>query len=472
MALTLKINGTDRSSWVKWPTVHITQVLTKEVDRAEFEIIKTPSKTIPDVNDEVTIIEDASTKVFGGVIVERQEKIEGGLLVGYLFRCKDFSQYLDRKLVVKTYNNMMAHEILQDVISTYTTGFTTTNVPSVSPTIQTLKFNYQQVTRCLTQLCDLIGWDWYVDYDKDIHLFQSESSLAPFGLTDTNDNFEWKSLELNRTLLQLKNSVYVRGGSYSKDFDASETPDSYIGDGTRQTFQLAYQWSSITVTLNGASKTVGIDQQTDPNTVDVIFNFKEKWIKFATAPTAGQAVKIFGTALIPILGNARDQLSIVTYGLYEGVVVDDNITSIDEAQTRAVAELRKFAATVNEGTFNTYQTGLRVGMTINVTSVIRGISKDFKINRLTAKARTPTALEYTVSLIASGQVTFTDIMVDLLQQGQQAIDVDPNEVLQRLEFLEEAFTVSEAVPTTSHTSGPYKWGPDAAAGVWNFFTWG
>ncbi len=53
----------------------------------------------------------------------------------------------------------------------FTSGFTHANVPASSPTLTSMKFNYEQVSRAFTQICDQIGWDWYVDPDKDIHFF-------------------------------------------------------------------------------------------------------------------------------------------------------------------------------------------------------------------------------------------------------------------------------------------------------------
>ena len=90
----------------------------------EFQILKTPSKTIPDISDEVTL-EEGAVKIFGGVVVERNEVSRGGLLLGYQIRCKDYSQFLDRKVVTKSYANQTARAIVLDIIATFTSGFTT-----------------------------------------------------------------------------------------------------------------------------------------------------------------------------------------------------------------------------------------------------------------------------------------------------------------------------------------------------------
>ena len=471
MSLVLKISGTDRNNYVKWDTLQITNVLSKEVDRLEFEILKTPSKSfIPDVSSEVILEEDGS-KIFGGVIVEKNEVIKGGLLIGYYVRCKDYSHYLDRKVVTKSYGTTTARAIVLDIIGTFTSGFTTNNVAANTPTIGSIKFNYEQPTRCLTQLADQIAWDWYVDADKDIHFFETESAAAPFNLTDTGDKFEWESLELNKSLLQLKNSVYVRGGEYKKTISEANAVDSYLGDGAKKTFQLAYKYDNITVKKDGVVQTIGTDQQTDPALVYLLYNFNEKFIKFTNAPATAATVVIYGDAFIPIIAHARDSVSIVTYGEYQTALVDKSISSVNEAQTRARAELKKYAESVFEMQFKTKQIGLRVGQSISLASTIRSITKTFKINRIVGKTRGNSEMIYTVYGIASGQINFTDIMLNLLGQDKKNIVIATNEVLQRLEMLADTITFAETITATAK-SRPDFWGLQTANDLrWGFATW-
>ena len=470
MSLVLKINGVDRSDIVDWKTLTKTEVLTKEVDRLEFEIKKTPSKTIPQLNDEVALLEDGK-KIFGGVVVEKKEKVLGGRLLGYEIRCKDWSHLLDGKLVTKSYENKTAREIVLDIINTYTTGFTTNNVKINTPTIGSIKFNYEQVSRCLTELADQIGWDWYVDADKDIHFFDEETATAPFVLDDDSGNFEWGSLEINQSVLNLKNCVFVRGGEYKKTISEENSVDVYRGDGSRKVFHLAYRYDNITVKKNGVVQTIGTDGQTDPNTVDCLYNFNEKFIKFGTAPANGDSIVIYGDAYIPIIAQVRDQVSVAEYGEFQHAIVDKSITSIKEAETRAIAELKKYSQSVYEASFKTKKTGLKTGQKIILNSAIRGINKSFKINRIIGKARGSDHMEYEVFMIASGNITFTDIMVDLLSKDKKNITIAKNEILQRLEKFTEELSLSDTLEALAKTSPPYKWGPDTNAGKWSFSTW-
>jgi hypothetical protein len=470
MSLVLKINNIDRSNIVDWKTISKTEVLTKEVDRLEFEIKKTPNKIIPSLNDEVVLLEDG-VKIFGGLIVEIKEKVIGGRLIGYEIKCKDWSHKLDQLLVTKSYENQTARSIVLDIINNFTSGFTTNHVKINTPVIKSIKFNYEQVSRCLTQLADQIGWDWYVDADKDIHFFDEETEYAPFLLDDNSGNFEWATLEITKSVLNLKNSVFVRGGEYKKTISETDSVDVYKGDGSRKTFQLAYRYDNITIKKNGVVQTIGTDQQTDPNTVDLLYNFNEKFIKFRNAPASGDTIVVYGDALIPIIAHVRDQVSINTYGEFQQVIIDKSINSIEEAKNRAVVELKKYSESVYEARFKTTKKGLKTGQKIILSSLIRGITKSFKINRIIGKAKGSDYLEYEVFMIASGDVTFTDIMVDLLTKDKKNVSIAVNEVLQRFDKFNEGITFSDILNVLPKTSPPYKWGAGTNVGKWSFFTW-
>lgn len=468
--LILKSNNIDISSSINWSSLAKTEVLTKEVDRLEFFIKKTVGKTIPALNDTIELYED-SIKIFGGLLVERNEKVIGGMLLGYECKCKDWSHKLDSKLVTKKYANQDPHDIVLNIISTWTSGFTTNNIKTAGFNVSSIKFNYEQVTRALTQLCNQIGWDWYVDPDKDIHFFDEETSVAPFNLNDTLGNFEWQTLEINQTVVNLKNNIFVRGGEYKKTISEANAVDSYIGDGSRKTFQLAYKYDNITVKKGGVIQTIGTDQQDDPATVDCLYNFNEKFIKFTNAPAGSVTVIIYGDAYIPIIASVRDQLSIATYGEFQDIIVNKEIESVAEAQSKAKTELKKYNESVYEGRFKTTKTGLKTGQKITINSSLRNINKVFKINRIVGKARGSDHMEYEVYLLASGQVTFTDIMVDLLGQDKQNIVFATNEVLQRLESFFEDINIVETISTTKK-SPPYTWGSGGANDFnWDFATW-
>src|SRR5689334_19548931 len=134
MAVTLKLNTTDISSSVEWGSINLNLVLTKEVSTLTFDILKTPSTTIPVVGDQIDLYDD-SGHIFGGTVTETELKIDGGIQARYTITATDWSYLFDAKSVAKTYTDMDPGDIVADIITNFTTGFTGTNVQSAGYTI-------------------------------------------------------------------------------------------------------------------------------------------------------------------------------------------------------------------------------------------------------------------------------------------------------------------------------------------------
>lgn len=266
----------------------------------------------------------------------------------------------------------------------------------------------------------------------------------------------------------------VRGGEYKSAYSASETPDVYQATGVDRVFKQIYRYSEVEVTVNGSAKTVGTDNIHNPDDYDVLYNFAEKAVKFRenNKPTSGQTVKIFGNAHIPLIGKVRDQISINAYGEYQGLLVDKTIESVDEAHTRAKAELIKWADGSNAGSFRTRETGLKTGQYIRINSERFGVDQHFKINHIVGRAISGSKLEYVVNFLASGEITFNDIISGLLGKDRQNIIVSDEEVVQRLETFPEEIGIAETGLSASKNSPPYKWGTGSSNDLrWGFGTW-
>ena len=266
--------------------------------------------------------------------------------------------------------------------------------------------------------------------------------------------------------------VFVRGGEYKATILEAAAIDKYEAQAAQVTFPLAYKYADIYVEKNGVIQTVGIDNIDDPTSFNVLYNFQEKFITFTPALTAGDDIVVYGEAYIPVIAQARDAVSIQAYGEYQTVIIDKNITSIDEALDRARAELLKYGSSAYEMTFKTRSTGLRVGQLMNVTLTSnRTITKSLKINRITGKTISGSAMEYTVSLISSGEITFSDIIIELLERQKQQVEINPNEVIQALELLIESLSVADSAPVVTTDSPPYTYQGGANDANWGFATW-
>jgi hypothetical protein len=482
-------NATDISSSVDWTTLDMVSVLTKEVGTLKFSVRigagqTFPVKTVPQLNNAIQLF-DSSGIIFGGTVTETEVTV-AGLMLLYQITCTDHSYLFDGTLVKKNYAMMDPHDIVLDLVANFAPGkgFTTTHVQTANFLIPSIKFNYQQPTKCLESLAKLIGWDWYIDPAKDIHFFLGdvesavgEGGTAPINIDETSGQIEWNTLDVDQNLQNMKNSVFVIGGTYSKTFTALNTPDVYTTVGGTVVYSIGYPYSksTITVTLDGVTQTVGIDQQTDPTTVQVLYNDTNRFVKFTADPGSTHTLKIFGAATIPIIAHASDPVSIATYGEFQDVIVDSKISSVVEAQQRAQAEIFQFGQPVYDVKFNTIVAGCAIGQTIILNSPKLGIlNYPLIIKRIEATVFVPGAqgkLEYQIEAIGSDTVTFVDLMTTLLQQEANQTAVDDSTVTQNLEPIAEGVTVLDAVTATS-TTKPYKWGPTGSPIMrWAFSRW-
>ncbi len=471
----IKLNGTDISNFVNWQTLQVSLVLTKEVSKVQMDIVQKAGAPAIKENDQVDVYQN-SIHIFGGTITTIKDTILGGVLPTINYTATDWSFKLNSKLVAKTYAQMDPHDIVLDILANFTDGtYTTNNVQMGNFNVASLKLNYEPVTKSIQKLAQLIGWDWYVDASKDVHFFLAENHFAPFDIDDTSGNLEWPTLDIERDLTNMKNSVYVIGGNYEKIFTSTTTPDVYQTDGVRQVFGLAYPYDKkgLTITLAGVVQTFGIaNQVSDPSTVQVLYDEKNRYVQFTTTPAANQTVQIYGKARVPIIAHSSDAVGIYEYGENQDSIVDRQITTVSEAQQRAKAEIMQYGHAVYTVKFNTLQPGLQVGQTIMLQSPKRGYTNiPLIIKRITGNGYSPTQIEWSVEAYGSDQVTFTDMMSSILIQENRDNPVEDSTVLEVLQLIDEQINLVETISVISNLP-PYQWGPGGnPQGRWGFSTW-
>lgn len=454
MALILKVNDVDKSDQVEWPSIKKMDVLTKEPDRLEFRIKNYGSKTYrPALNDEVTLF-DGATKIFGGTVAETHETNEG-LLKYFEVVCTDYQRTMDMKLVNKTYTSTTVDAIIADFIANYLpAGFTDTNVQGLAA-IDKMVFNDEAPSKCLQRLAEYLGtYDWYVDYNKDIHFFPEGSEPAPFNLDDSSGNYIFGSLRLEKNINQLRNTIIVRGG----DKESGTLTDTKIADGDQRTFVAKPGLKNLTIEVDDGggfdTQTIGADGVDDPATKDVLYNTNNGFIIFRAdnKPAATYKVRWSGTQVYPIKIIRRDLASVALYGEWQYIIRDATIKSETAAKQRAAAEIAKYGTPANEGVFRTYTSGLRSGQTINVQSTALGISTmTFKIVRCIFTARSIDAFEYEVHLLASEDVGILDVLSKLLVSDPATqFETLENEVIVQAEAWEETMTMAESFTATKY----------------------
>ncbi len=440
----LKVNGTDRSSLVARDSLQIDQVLTSQVDTAVFNILKYGSRSfVPAVGDDIGIYQD-TTKIFGGTIASIKET-EVSPADGLVFEvtATDYTALLDSKLASETYTNQTVAYIINDLVTKYASGFTSVNATS-SFSIAKIVFNQVSLSQCFKRLADILRYDWYVDEVKDVHFFSKFTNAAPYNLTDTSGNYVNETLEREIDGTQIANTVKVRGGEY----DGSTYTDKITVNGNNsKTFVLPYKFSNLAITVNGVSKTVGIDNIDDFTTKQVLYNFTEKIIRFNAVLADGDQIQFSGNPKVPVLAIATDNTSIATYGVKEKLIRDTTIQDLSIARKRASAEVDAFKDPISSLKFDTITPGLRTGMVINLNSTIRSTTTDFIISTVHFEARTLADFKYSVEVVTTRQFGLIELLQQLLQPDPQ--QADDAEVAETIRTDTATVTIAELISVVS-----------------------
>jgi hypothetical protein len=444
--LTITINGIDQTDKVLLRSFRVEQILTQEADSARFSLLA--PTTAPEVMQEVVIMNGAE-KVFAGVVMNVNLKYDSQQAIHDVV-CKDYTELMDGKFVIEDFKNNTVAYILDFIKTHYMPAGFTINC-EVDQTINYVKFNFLKPSQCLKKLAELVLGDWYVDYDKVVQFITKGTYQAPFTLSDSNNKFKSGTLQIKKDASQIKNVVFVRGGEYQ----GAIFTENITADGERATFNLAYKYANLSVELDTVAQTIGIDNITDPTTVDVLYNFAEKALKFPeeNKPTTGQVLTISGNPYIPVYVKAEEIGSISKYGTKEHKIVDNNIKTKEAAIERASAELEAFNAEQNDGSFQTYEAGLRAGQLLEINSTILGVSENFVINKVSIQAESPTLMRYDVSLTTKEKFDLIRLLQQLLDRTEIGED-RTDEVLEKLYKMLEGFTIQELIVRTEPKAAP------------------
>lgn len=467
----ITIGGVDRTTDIINQSIVVSDILNDQQNTLSFAMVDRSSTGIPATDDEVIITLDDSSILFSGYIQKLTLSTQSSGEAIILIDCIDQSWLLDRCLVHKTYESYTDKEIIEDIVTTYCSGsgITTTNVIE-GVTIDQLSFNYIQPSQALRQICDLTGRNWYIDYDKDIHYFPLATEAAPFNIDSTNNDYS--NLKITKDNSQLKNRVYVRGGTRLSD----ATTYSTKGDGSKTKFVLPDKPHNVTISVNGSSKTLGI-KNVDLTGYDYYLNFQEKYIE---QDSGGSVLSASDTLLvnyqydIPILVAVEDQDSIEADGVKEFAIFDKQIETTQAARDRASAEITDYAADIIEGSFTTYTNGFKAGQYININLATYDINANYIINGVTARSLGGGLYEYEIQLASAKTMGIIRFLIELLEANKNLIELDDNESIDELFTLTDSLIADSILDSlTIDSAGAYRtWCSDSLEATSTRLRWG
>lgn len=444
MNIAIKINNTDRTGLIDWESFTIEDNINEQPNLCNFTIKVYEGQNFkPAISDTVEIL-DGSLKIFGGKIIRVGSSSQSDLNF-YEVEAKDYTLDLDRILVTERFENKTGDEIVAYIAGNYLTGFGVTYANTNCPIlISVIVFDQMSISKCLSELCDLLNYSWYIDYDKDIHLFAKNDKPAPFNLTDSDDqNYIRDSLVIDSDLSQLRNVVIIEGGEITSD---NPRTNNLVGNGSKKSFATDYKFSNKPeIKVNNITQNVGTEFLDNDVDFDCLWSFNEKYVRFINAPANNYPIEVTGKYLIPIMVQVEDSASIAQFGRFEFSKVDKSIKSAEEAKMYGEAQLGAYANTIREGGFRTYMSGLSSGQTIEVNLTNRNIAESFLIMRVSLKMFTADQGEWTAELATMRTLGIISFLQKLLVDQKKKLTLNEDAVLKKYYLSSETANVAEDI---------------------------
>jgi|GEM_PF-839378 len=478
----VSIAGVDRTDDIVNESIFIEDLANDEASTLRLQLIDRSDIGFPSNDAEIIITLDSGIKLFGGYItnIGLNSVLQTGVVQATI-EATDYVWLLDRNLVNKSYESMTDKAIIEDLIATYASGsgITTTNVLS-SATITQISFNYTPISQAIRRISELTGQNWYIDYDKDIHYVPLTTDPTPFNITTTNGQFS--NLNINKDSTQIKNRIYVRGGTKLSDFATF----SELGDGEKIKFNLPDKPHNVTLEVNrGAglvTETVGI-KNINTTGYDWYLNFQEKYVEQDSGGVvlgATDIIKLTYKYDIPILVARDNQASIIAHGVREFAIFDQTISTSEAARDRALAEITDYANNLIEGSFETFEPGFVSGQYININHSAYGINDDYLVQSVTSESLGAGLYGYTIKIVSAKTMGIIRFLIKLLEDNKNVLDIDSNEVVDELLTITDSLLSDSLIDSlTIDSAGPYAtWASDSlettpsTIAKWGLFQWG
>lgn len=305
-----------------------------------------------------------------------------------------------------------------------------------------------------------------------------------YSLNIYENALDFKYLHVNKDATQLKNRIYVRGGTKLSDATYYEVK----GDGATRKFPLPDKphpptgSPAVTVKINGVLKTLGI-KNINLTGYDYYLNYEEKYIEQdsgAVVLATTDTLRVDYSYDIPILIAQEDSTSIMANGVKEFAIFDKSIRTTQAARDRATAELTDYANSLVEASFTTHTDGFISGqyMTINMSEY--GVNASYIITKVTSRTLGGGYYSYDISLASAKTMGIIRFLIELLEANKNLIELDDNEVIDELLSVTDSLlsdSITDAM--TIDSAGAYAtWCTDSLQATpttrarWDLFQWG
>lgn len=140
-------------------------------------------------------------------------------------------------------------------------SFTLYNVES-TPELDDFRAPQTKPTELINLLAKTWEYFWYIDYERDIHFQDIESTLAPFNVNETDTNFH--DLQIDVDVSNLGNRIVISGGESTS---TSQYAEVHEGDNAAREWVLKTKFANLEISIDDNTSTDTMESGTNTTTV-------------------------------------------------------------------------------------------------------------------------------------------------------------------------------------------------------------
>lgn len=384
MDFTLTIAGVEK--FLKAGTLNISMTANGR-DTATF-VITSEDRSYRPALDAAVIIEEDGTRIFGGFVngvLERGTAGGANPAIDTEVTAVDFNAYAELRYVAET----LAAGTLKSQLTTLVTNYlddygVTLHASQVDgPTMPELEYDYVRLDDVLNELSTITAdagqpYVWAIDDFKVLRMYQPSTVPAPFDLAVVDGEVAEVigDIEVEITREHYANRIIVKVPPKSEE----SRVESFTGDGSEDTFELQY---TLTKHYGYVTDNTGTSPVTNATLTTIEFQGTASWtydpatnslIREIGALPNGQVAEIKFDGTFEGVGIAEDAAEIAAHGIWEKVIVVENVPSDETAQSIAEGYLAHAKQLTTKVRYKTLQLGVTPGQEQSATVAPRNLS--------------------------------------------------------------------------------------------------
>lgn len=425
----------------------------------------------PKLGEEV-VMTRGGVRHFAGTINDKKERLRSAANFTsreITIRCVDWHSILDRRTIVRAYEETWAGDIVRDFVAYLADEGLTEGSIQQGFLMPRANWNHEHIATAIEDLCKVCGYYAFVDYEKRLHFLPREASTAPFGISEhagVGVTAAVRDCTTSESLNDYRNTQVTKGW---KEVTAPQT-QRLKGDGTTRTWTLEFEVLEVPTARrnDGTPLTVGISGV--EKNKDIYWNKNQKEISQEQSQEPlpdGAYIDVTYIGTFAGIAKQSDTTEIAARraieggtGIYEAVEVDASLEGSEVVIAHGAAQLARNKLEA-QADFELFKDGLDIGQLLSVHYPSLGLSnQEMLITSIEVTDFTLTKRRYRISCTTGeAKNAFKDFWMTFARTGQK-VGVREGEIVEYPVPLEDGLALTDALTVTPGTAHIWEIGVD------------